>query len=54
MHDITATLIDLHEKLDQANKLLQQLAQEYVDLSKENAELRQKLFFTDIGDDGKC
>jgi hypothetical protein len=54
MHHLTTTLIDLHERLDEAGKLLEQLAKEMVDLTKENAELRQKLFFTDIGDDGKC
>jgi hypothetical protein len=54
MHHLTTTLIDLHEKLDQAGELLEKLAKEISDLTKENAELRQKLFFADIQDDGRC
>jgi regulator of replication initiation timing len=54
MHHLTKTLIELHERLEEAGKLLEKLAQEYADLIKENTELRHKLFWTETEDDGKC
>jgi hypothetical protein len=54
MHHLTTTLIDLHQRLEEAGDLLEKLSKEFVDLSKENTELRQKLFFTETEDDGRC
>ena len=54
MHHLTTTLIDLHQRLEEAGDLLEKLSKEFVDLSKENTELRQKLFFTETEDDCRC
>ena len=54
MHPLMNTLVEIHHKLEEIGKMLEELAQQYSDTVKENAELKHKLFWAQDTDDGKC
>jgi hypothetical protein len=54
MHPVINALTELHYKLEEAHQLLEKVADEYNTLLKENVQLKDKLFWQDDTDDGKC
>jgi fatty acid desaturase len=54
MHPVINALTELHYRLEEAHQLLEKVADEYNMLLKENIQLKDKLFWQDDADDGKC
>ena len=54
MHPLMNTLVEIHHKLEEIGKMLEELAQQYSDNVKENAELKHKMFWSQDSDDGRC
>jgi hypothetical protein len=54
MHPVINALTELHYRLEEAHQLLEKVADEYNTLLKENVQLKDKLFWQDETDDGKC
>jgi len=54
MHPLMNTLVEIHHKLEEIGKMLEELAQQYSNTVKENTELKQKLFWSQDPDDGRC
>ena len=48
------TLDALYTQLQKVNELLEHLADEHARLVKENKQLKDKLFWMEDTDDGKC
>jgi len=54
MHPFINALTELHYKLEEAHQLLEKIADEYNTILKENIHLKDKLFWAQENDEGKC